>query len=322
MHERYRRISYLKTYCGRLIALTCPLPMATTQQMNSSQRFLGALIASAALMIAPGFAQTIDGVRDAAYGTPVVVQDTATGFADNTDPSPNGANGSELDALYFTISGGNLNLFVAGNLETNFNRLYIFLDSIGGGQNTLAGQQGSFAALNGMQFDIGFSPDYAFTVNGSATDTFFDFGNLQAMTSTFLGQSVPGSGNGTLTAGTANGVSGSLNNSNVGGVTSSSAAGGETVSTGLELQIPLSLIGAPTGRFTVSAFITGTGGNSVSNQVLPGIGGGGNLGAPSSVNFASIPGDQFVAIPEPSTVSLLGVSAIAGAYAFVRRRRR
>ena len=265
-------------------------------------------------------AQVIDGSRDGLYGSPVAVQDTFTEFGDNTDPSAATANGSELDALYFTISGGNLNLFVTGNLQTNNNRLFIFLDTTAGGQNTLSGQGGNFGELNGMQFDIGFSPDYALNANGSGTQTFFDFANLQTMTTVFLGSSVPGSGDPTITGGqNNNGVSGVLNNSNIGGVTSSSGSGGETVTTGLELQIPLSLIGSPTGTFTVSALIAGPGG-FVSNQVLPGINGGGNLGAANTVNFAAISGDQFVAIPEPSTVTLLVGAAIFGGGFYARRR--
>src|SRR6266480_1984049 len=80
-------------------------------------------------------AQVIDGTKDVAYGAAVSVQDTATGFGDNTDATTNVANGSELDAAYFTISGGNLNLILTGNLETNFNRLYLIFDTVGGGQN-------------------------------------------------------------------------------------------------------------------------------------------------------------------------------------------
>ncbi|MCL6476760.1 MAG: PEP-CTERM sorting domain-containing protein, partial [Firmicutes bacterium] len=58
----------------------------------------------------------------------------------------------------------------------------------------------------------------------------------------------------------------------------------------------------------------------VSNQVLAGIGGGGNLGEPRLVNFSNIPGDQYflVPVPEPSSLSILLLGL--GAWAFRKRR--
>ena len=94
-------------------------------------------------------AQTIDGTLDGSYGSAIAVQDTPTGFGDNTLGLANSANGSELDAAYATISGGNLNLFLAGNLESNNNGMYILFDTGSGGQNTISGQTGTAPALTG-----------------------------------------------------------------------------------------------------------------------------------------------------------------------------
>ena len=87
-------------------------------------------------------AQTIDGTLDGSYGSAISVQNTATGFGDSTTGLANSANGSELDASYATISGGNLNLFLAGNLESNNNGMYILFGTGTGGQNTISGQTG------------------------------------------------------------------------------------------------------------------------------------------------------------------------------------
>jgi hypothetical protein len=97
---------------------------------------LFALISISAVSTVSG-AVVIDGTRDASYGSPLAVQQVFTGFGDNTDASSSFANGSELDAAYAEISDGRLNLFFAGNVQTNFNKLNIFIDSGAGGMNRL-----------------------------------------------------------------------------------------------------------------------------------------------------------------------------------------
>jgi hypothetical protein len=59
------------------------------------------IVAIAATLSAAVFAQpTIDGTRDALYGSPIVVQNTQTGFGDSNLGQVDYANGSELDAAY------------------------------------------------------------------------------------------------------------------------------------------------------------------------------------------------------------------------------
>jgi len=238
-----------------------------------------------------------DGIWDVNYGMPLCVQDNETGFGDNSDPDPEQANGSELDAAYAVIENGNLCIFLAGNLESNFNKLDLFIDSRPGGQNVLTNDNPNvdFDGLNtmaGLTFDAGFESDFYYTVTcGNAP--------LEVFAST--AQTIGLTGSGAFLGGgvgsmhmLSNGGSVGINNSNIAGVTGSTATGGDSVTTGMELCIPLSAIGNPTGDIHITAFINGSAHDFLSNQVLCGLGGGqANLGAPSGVNFANIAGNQF-----------------------------
>lgn len=92
---------------------------------------------------------TVDGTHDASYGSALAVQTVETGFGDNC---------SELDAGYALIDSGKLYLMLTGNIEANFNKLNIFIDSKAGGQSTfvsagnddsnVAGVAGGLAAAN------------------------------------------------------------------------------------------------------------------------------------------------------------------------------
>ena len=98
-------------------------------------------------------------------------------------------------------------------------------------------------------------------------------------------------------------------------------AAANAVGTGLELSIPLSLLGDPTGPIEVLAAINGGGDTYLSNQLLPGLPvSSGNLGA-ATFNFGSTPGQYFtVPTPEPSTLALGTLAGLAGLVAFRRRK--
>jgi hypothetical protein len=284
----------------------------------------------AAVCAASAFADPImDGVVDAAYGTARSIQDTPTGFGDNNLGLINYANGSELDGAYATISGGTLFLALTGNLESNFNKLEIFIDSKAGGQNQLRGDNPNvdFNGLNrmaGLRFDAGFEADYwlSSTCGGSSFGLFNNYAELLTNgggNGYYLGGS-NGQNGGVLGGGTnPNNIMVALNNSNTAGVTSGSAAGAAAVTTGLEYAIPLAALGNPTGPFNVAVFVNGGGHDYVSNQVLGGAGGAGNLGEPSRLDFNNIAGNQFFAVPEPGTYAVFAMGAIVLA---ARRRRK
>lgn len=290
------------------------------------------LLASPALAFPP----VIDGTLDQPYyGPALAVQDTPTGFGDSNLGTVDYANGSELDAAYGRVEGGNLYMTLTGNLESNFNKLEIFIDTGAPGQNQLRGDNNGvdFNGLNrmgagsngpGLKFDSNFTPSWWIGLTGGGGPPYAMYANAAQLLpggggpGNYLGSVGAASVGGVLTGGTNFiNLAVTINNSNTGGVTGSSGAGGASVTTGVELSLPLSSIGSPSLPFKVAAFINGSSHDYISNQVLGGLGGLGNLGEPQNVDFSTIPGNQWFSVPEPSTMSLLAL----GALALIRRRR-
>lgn len=295
-------------------------------------------VTAAVLAAAAGAsAQVIDGTADASYGPALAVQNTQTGFGDSNLGQVNFANGSELDGLFGYISGGNLNLVLTGNLESNYNKLELFFDTRAGGQNQLRGdnpnvsfnglnRMGDDGSGNGLRFDTGFGADFWFSATGGDAGGgnygfFVDYSEILTGGGGSNGYFVGGNnGQGALSGGNNPfGVQVAINNSNVAGVTGGNGlASGAGVITGVEFSIPLSALGDPTGPIAVCAFVNGSGHDYVSNQVLGGIGGGDNLADPRNVNFSQIAGDQFVVVvPAPASLALLGLGGVVAG----RRRR-
>ncbi len=87
-------------------------------------------------------APVIDGTVDAEYGNPLqmLVQNTNTQFGNAINGDQvNGGSGSEIDAVYAKVVDGRLHVIITGNLEANFNKLEVFLDTGAGGVNTING---------------------------------------------------------------------------------------------------------------------------------------------------------------------------------------
>jgi len=287
--------------------------------------FLAGALAGAATLAA--HAQiTVDGTLDAAYGSALAVQTINTGFGDSTvgDGTSNG--GSELDAGYGLISGGNLNVFLAGNFQNNGNHVNVFISDGRAGQSTLAvPTTGTLQAMNGSVFSPGFQATYALDLNDYTSTLYAE---EYSLTGTPSGGYVGAVG---LTGGIGSGIPGpngiaygfnNLNAAGVNGVTGTAAnqTAAAAVTTGLEISIPLADLGNPTGPVDVLADINGGGDTYLSNQLLPGLPvSSGNLGT-STFNFGSTPGQFFVVpAPEPGTLALGALSGLA--LLAVRRRK-
>lgn len=272
----------------------------------------------AALALVPSvFGQiVVDGVNSAEYLTPISLQNTTTGFGDSNLGLVDAANGSELDNAYATIDGDFLYLFFGGNLESNFNKFELFIDSGVGGQNALRGDNAvvDFNGLNrlgesaagvgdGLKFDECFSANLYLTATCGGVPTALYANVAQVLTDgggngAYLGSGAPG----TIAIDNVKyGVRVALNNSNVGGVgADGGSVDGSTVITGIEVAIPLALMGydaASQKNIKICAMINGGGHDWLSNQFIGGLGlGSANLAEPRLVNLSTIAGSQYAVL--------------------------
>jgi hypothetical protein len=129
----------------------------------------------------------IDGIAEALYGGALSVQNTNTQFGDaNTGDPVNGGGGSEIDQVFGIVANGRLYVTITGNLERNFNKFEVFIDSTVGGVNSIDGAalpamvdgfcctigggvnlpnptSGALQQMSGLTFDEGFNADYYVT---------------------------------------------------------------------------------------------------------------------------------------------------------------
>jgi hypothetical protein len=279
--------------------------------MNKVATLTLVLLAASALAAS---AATVDGTLDPAYGPALSTQTTQTNFGDASAGTVDNANGSELDQAYGYVSGTTLYLFLSGNLESNFNKLEIFLDTQSGGQNKLRGdnanvdfnglnRMGDDGTGNGLRFDNLFAPDYWIGITGGGGPPYALYANYgQLLTGgggigDYLGTTGAAS-NGVLSGGNDHGIQVTINNSNTAGVSGGcGAASGAGPTTGVELAIPLAAIGGASSCINVCAFINGSNHDFVSNQVLgPLPAGTCNLGEPRNVDFNQFAGPQYFGI--------------------------
>jgi hypothetical protein len=151
------------------------------------------LLALTAAMMLPaagvrGQAPVVDGTADGLYGAALSTQNTNTAFGNATNGDQiNAGGGSEIDQVFGRIANGRLYVTIAGNLETNFNKLEVFIDSEAGGVNTIQGSSlptlvdpfccggfappdggnaagtGALQRMQGLTFDPGFNADHYLT---------------------------------------------------------------------------------------------------------------------------------------------------------------
>ena len=285
-----------------------------------------------ALLIATGTtsAGTLDGsLAGDSYGSALSVQTVQTQFGDNSN---------ELNAGYAKAStlDGMLRLMLTGNLENNFNKLNIFIDSVAGGQNQIhpdddnggvnpgTNSDGIFVKYSGVglvgsgngpgfTFDSGFNADYVLIARNGGTQ--FDLNFLSIGNALVAEQSIDvfsGSTQGSNSSVGASGIGVGFDNSNLAGILGGTAAANSTaaldVLTGIEFWVPLSAIGNPGVGDTIliSAHVNSSNHDFLSNQSLGGFAAGqANLGGDGSGNFNNdvslidlnnFTGDQFFSV--------------------------
>ncbi|XAM01634.1 PEP-CTERM sorting domain-containing protein [Phycisphaeraceae bacterium D3-23] len=148
---------------------------------------------------APSLAQGIDGTLtgdESFYGSALSVQNTNTQFGNATNGDLTVSNGgSEINQVFGTISGGMLHVLITGNLENNFNKLEVFIDTGAGGVNSIVGSAlpglvdpfsaggfapphgqntdgiGALQRMDGLTFDTGFTANHYLTFANGTEDT-------------------------------------------------------------------------------------------------------------------------------------------------------
>ncbi len=103
-------------------------------------------------------AATLDGVVSDGLGNSVEgltlrsTQDSPTTFGNAVGGGQDSSGGSELNQMFADISGGILKLGITGNLEGNFNKMWIFFDAVPGGESTLSNDNadGGFGEINNL----------------------------------------------------------------------------------------------------------------------------------------------------------------------------
>ena len=289
------------------------------------------LTASVAALAVPATAQygiIADGsIASEPYGDAKAVQAVQTEFGDNA---------SELDAAYVHILGDRLYLALTGNIEGNFNKLEIFIDSVAGGENVFSGVPGNDGSgvMTGLTFDAGFAADYHVIVRRGffGTDLFdLDIARLGTPDFSSFSDVFGGSQEGSASTGTgpanASPIEVGYDNSNVAGVMGGSGRADQVaaaaVTTGLELGIALSDLGSPVGDVRILAFVNGSDHNFASNQFLGALAPPqGNLGGDGTGAFTGVldfdlgdfAGDQFFTceIPCPNNDDCFCALHIAG----------
>ena len=271
----------------------------------------------------------VDGTREPAYGSPASTQNNSTDFGNNENDHIGYAGGSELDGGSVIIHNGSLFIHLGGNLESNYNKIELFIDARDGGQNRILGinPDVSYGALqrmgddgtgNGLTFDADFTADLYLDI--TCGDNGFDSGINSFVNFAELRTNGDGIGGYAGSGGSYNlddidyvdasigdyGIAVAINNSNIAGViggdgTDCGAPDDVVVTTGIEIEIPLYLLdwdfeGIPFDDVKVCAFVNAVDHNWVSNQVLNGLGGSASVGEPRLVNFANIDGNQYFSI--------------------------
>jgi hypothetical protein len=226
----------------------------------------------------------------------VATQDNATGLGDNI---------SELNQMFVRSEANGIRMGITGNLATNATGLVLLFDSQAGGQNPLttdgSDSPPAVAAMDGLELDADFAPERLIFINTFSGSIYVDHFTLHTAGGTskvYKGSGTVNDGDGFLSGGNnPNGMQVAMNNTNALGVTATDASGAATARHGFDMFLPfadLGVTGGPNGDLGLVAYIVQSNGD-VSNQWLPGLGGGQpNLGF--SPDMTTISGEQYAVV--------------------------
>jgi hypothetical protein len=275
---------------------------------------------------------------DAAYG---LVKDNVLSLLFAGNLQAGGAYGNNrVDIFFMTTPGGPQNTLTNINPSVNSNHTNQLWDSNNGLNNMGATTNGTGP---GLTFDPQFEPNYIISVNiGNPYTLYVNYAQLWPGGTNAAGIATNGyfvgytanttNANGTLSVGP-NGfnpfdIRAAVNNSNTGGVDGHSCASNTvsgvsestlaaSVRTGIELGIPLTALGSPTGSIAICAFITSSDHTYMSNQILGPLGANdptycwNSLGVTTNtaaINLGSYPGQHFFYVGPEMRVTRLSVS--------------
>ena len=242
-----------------------------------------------------------------------------TGYGDSGGGVAGGG-GSELNRLWsnFDTTTRILSIGITGNVEVNFNRLYILFDAEAGGENVLAADNvdgapgtGIAGLANRFTFPGGVTMDHGLMIavnNANAgfapVDTHYvNFFNLITNTVSLVETGPPGIASFPfVNVGGANGIHVGWDNSNALGVTVADASTANTATSGFEIAIDTTIaFPGIQNEVKMVAYISGDNGSSLSNQSLPSFPAGTvNLGGGSYTYPQVI--TQFIGTPPPPPV--------------------
>ena len=243
-------------------------------------------------------AVTVDGTRDADYGTPVSVQTLSSSWG----------GGNTLASLSAKQEGGTLNIFLAG--RANGNTVFIFIDSKSGGANKIVNNLSSSgggeawrlnnlgtSTTDGMTFESEFSPDYAINIQSGGWTSLFPLNPATPQSRSYIGNCLNG--------GTASGGPVMV----LAADPSVDVTDVATHDKGFELSLNIASLGVASGAgqpVKFMALIISDGINYMGNQTLGSlpnsqttdVGGWGNF---QGLNFESLSGIQTITVTVDNT---------------------
>src|SRR5690606_38713837 len=171
----------------------------------------------------------------------------------------------------------------------------------------------------GFKLDVGMGADFLLSFGGDGNEFFPNFLSMPTLgggQGEYLGPGAYGATPFVSENAVFPGIQIAIDNSNVGGVTDADVTEAGSATTGMEIVIPLDLIGnrAP-GSVKITAFVNSGDYGYSSNQYLPGLPPGtGNLETTRNVDLSAQAGDQFATVAGSPTGAIVTDGVLDAGY--------